>query len=91
VSKSICNRCSEPLVKPAEWCGWCREELKRRAVKALAGSKSDRAHAIWFLHERMGYSKAAVAHALADAGRGYSVDQILKGLAGVEQVGAVAA
>jgi hypothetical protein len=100
VSKPICKRCGEPLVLAPDdgYCVWCREERVRDAVTKLAAAAkaggdaalAARVDAIDTLRN-LGYSKAQVIHARAQAVDGHSVEQILEGLNAASELSAVAA
>lgn len=84
MSKHICTRCAEPLVKkPANGkCLWCVEELLREAIRDLTSSSlRARAEAIFYLRER-GYSPGAVKSARREVRAGADVELVVKGLDG---------
>lgn len=74
----------------AELSGATELQEAEAAITALRGSKSERAEAIFALRD-LGCSSEDVARALARAGNGHSVEQILEALAGdAQELGAVA-
>jgi len=98
MSADSCTRCAEPFAKATAetLCRFCVGEIRHKAVTALVENQGEsnrrlaaRANAIDALRI-LGHSQEEVVHARARAFDGHSVEQILSGLCGDEQVGVAA-
>jgi Holliday junction resolvasome RuvABC DNA-binding subunit len=96
--RSSCRRCGATLIDSTKPCGVCRADRIEAHVTTLVSSARStdsaaikaRADAVTALRA-FGFTQQQVVEARAKALDGYSVQEILRGLVGVQQVGAVAA
>jgi hypothetical protein len=94
---SDCRRCGATLRDATKTCGVCRVDRVEAHIRTLVvgarsknpavlQAKADAAAAL----RSLGFTQLQVVEVRAKAFDCYSVSQVLEGLAGVEQVGAVA-